>query len=372
MKIISLFNNKGGVGKSTLGFHLGCVLGEMGKKVLFVDLDPQCNLTISALYEEYLEEIWSEEDAYIEDFMQACHNQRNYEEILLKPRSIHFLLKPAEEGLNEFENYPPPVMLSENVFMIPGRLSLHRYENKLAERWSGLYQSDNLSIRTITNIRSICEKYGKEYNCDYVIVDTSPSLSVLNKTVISTVDGFFIPAQPDMFSLYGIRNIGSSLEQWQKEFDTIYKLISDEKRNKFPKKFVQFIGYTIYNAKKYDNGSNRYKLANAHYRYVAKIPEVIKRYIKPGNIAEIQDEEQPIGGMAVMHTHNTFPSVSQSLKCPMWQVPEIFTKLKTENPEYLNENMIDVNMGSFGKYRETKEKYEKFAYDFMKRTEGLE
>lgn len=69
MKIISLFNNKGGVGKSTLGFHLGCVLGEMGKKVLFVDLDPQCNLTISALYEEYLEEIWSEEDAYIEDFM---------------------------------------------------------------------------------------------------------------------------------------------------------------------------------------------------------------------------------------------------------------------------------------------------------------
>lgn len=256
MKIISLFNNKGGVGKSILGFHLGCVLGEMGKKVLFVDLDPQCNLTISALYEEYLEEIWSEEDAYIEDFMQACHNQRNYEEILLKP---------AEEGLNEFENYPPPVMLSENVFMIPGRLSLHRYENKLAERWSGLYQSDNLSIRTITNIRSICEKYGKEYNCDYVIVDTSPSLSVLNKTVISTVDGFFIPAQPDMFSLYGIRNIGSSLEQWQKEFDTIYKLISDEKRNKFPKKFVQFIGYTIYNAKKYDNGSNRYKLANAHY-----------------------------------------------------------------------------------------------------------
>ena len=46
MKIISLFNNKGGVGKSTLGFHLGYALSEMGIKTLMVDLDPQCNLTI--------------------------------------------------------------------------------------------------------------------------------------------------------------------------------------------------------------------------------------------------------------------------------------------------------------------------------------
>lgn len=52
MKIISLFNNKGGVGKSTLSYHLGCALGVMGKRVLFVDLDPQCNLTISAMFEE--------------------------------------------------------------------------------------------------------------------------------------------------------------------------------------------------------------------------------------------------------------------------------------------------------------------------------
>jgi cellulose biosynthesis protein BcsQ len=50
-KIISLFNNKDRVGKSTLGFHLDCALGEMGKKVLPVDLDPQCNLTIHGMLE---------------------------------------------------------------------------------------------------------------------------------------------------------------------------------------------------------------------------------------------------------------------------------------------------------------------------------
>mgnify|MGYP000583774829 CR=1 FL=1 len=57
MKIISVFNNKGGVGKSTLTYHLGAALSEKGKKVLLIDLDPQSNLTLYGLSEERLEKI---------------------------------------------------------------------------------------------------------------------------------------------------------------------------------------------------------------------------------------------------------------------------------------------------------------------------
>ena len=56
MKIISLFNNKGGVGKSTLAFHLSHILAEMGYNILMIDLDPQCNLTICGMEEEYLQD----------------------------------------------------------------------------------------------------------------------------------------------------------------------------------------------------------------------------------------------------------------------------------------------------------------------------
>ena len=64
MKIISVFNNKGGVGKSTLCFHLACALNEMGKKVLLLDLDPQCNLTICGMKEEnHPRRIWYESSA---------------------------------------------------------------------------------------------------------------------------------------------------------------------------------------------------------------------------------------------------------------------------------------------------------------------
>lgn len=370
MKIISVFNNKGGVGKSTLSFHLGKALGLMGKKVLFVDLDPQCNLTISAMRERELEKIWQEEDAYIDDFEDAKKNKKKFSRIMSETRSIHFLLKPAEDGVNDIESLPPAKSIGDNVYMIPGRLSIHQFENRISERWSGLYQSDNLSIRTITYIRRLCERYADILDVDFVLVDTSPSLGILNKTIISTVDGFIIPAQPDMFSLYGIRNIGNSLESWGKELNVIYRLISEEKREKFPKKFVQFLGYTLYNAKKYD-GDNEYQLADAHYSYAKRIPQIINQYIKEDNKVKIDDINMPIAGGAIMHTHNTYPSVAQALKCAIWEVPDVFTKLQQAESEYLKEQMIDVNRGSFGRYREIKDKYIEFAKAFIERTEAL-
>lgn len=299
MKIISVFNNKGGVGKSTLGFHLGYALNEMGHKVLFIDLDPQCNLTLNGMDIEKIHEIWEEEDEIIEDFSSI--NKQKAEKMLSKSRSIHFILKPTEEGESDFDVLPPPVELDTNLHLIPGRLSIHKYENRLAERWNGAYQGDNLSIRTITKIRELCNQYGEQFGYDYVIIDTSPSLGILNKTIISTVDGFFIPAQPDMFSLYGIRNIGNSLEIWKNDFETIYKLISSTKRNSFPKKFVQFLGFTIYGAKPYDSGKNPYRLADAHYSYVRKIPDFIKDHIRKENRSYLDEDTliKPIGGTAV-------------------------------------------------------------------------
>ena len=371
MKIISLFNNKGGVGKSTLGYHLGYALNEMGHKTLFIDLDPQCNLTICSIDAEELHRIWEEEDPFMDDYEKALNENPRINE---KPRSIHFLLKPTEDGLSDPSSIPPPIKIDENLYLIPGRLSLHKYENKLAERWNGAYQGDNLAIRTITNIRSICEQYSDQHSFEYVIIDTSPSLGILNKTIISTVDGFFVPAQPDMFSLYGIRNIGNSLELWQKELETIYSLISEDKRKKFPNKFVQFLGFTIYNAKKYSSGNNEYNLADAHDFYLKQIPQIIEEYIKPCNRNHLSVDmlHRPIGGSSVIHTHNTFASVAQALKCPMWKVPDKYKQPQKENHLSLHQNSIEVNTGSYNLYRDTKQKYKDFATSLLERVNTLD
>lgn len=372
MKIISVFNNKGGVGKSTLTYHLGNALAELGHKVLMMDLDPQCNLTICAMMEEELHQIWAEEDDYIDDFERAYQINPD---ISNTTRSIHFILKPTEDGLSEPAILPPAHNIGRNIDLIPGRLSLHKYENRIAERWSGIYQGDNLSIRTVTNIRNLCERYSELNDYEYVLIDTSPSLGILNKVIISTVDGFFVPAQPDMFSLYGIRNIGNSLQIWQREFNSIYTLISEEKRSKFPNNFVQFLGYTIYNAKKYTRDNepfNEYNLAQAHYQYVVRIPETIMQYIQQSNRINIPEDviSLPIGGDSIIHTHNTFPAMAQALKCPMWKVPEVYSTLQRSNSEYLDilsQNGFEYNVGNNGRLREIGERYRIFSEDLIRR-----
>ncbi len=369
MKIISLFNNKGGVGKTTLAFHLSCALAEMDYRVLMIDLDPQCNLTLCAIDEEELEKIWEVEDDFIDSFDATKNRMSNedLEEINAEPRTIHYLLKPTEEGTGDFEQLPPPfkVKIIPNLDLIPGRLTLHMYENKISERWSGAYQGDPLSIRTITRIRKLASIYAQNYGYDYIIIDTSPSLGVLNKVIISTADGFLIPCLPDMFSLYGIRNIGKSLSQWQKELTTIYQLISDQKRKYFPNELVQFLGYTVYNAKKYNGSSNSWNLATAHYNYAEQIPPIIEKYI-PKHIRERLNDDMvknPIGGTAVMHTHNTLPGMSQKYKSPIWKIPSL-SNLTTKDKSTI--------LGNRSTYENTKGNYKQFAEGLIERIQTLD
>jgi cellulose biosynthesis protein BcsQ len=369
MKIVSLFNNKGGVGKTTLAFHLSCILSEMGKKVLMIDLDPQCNLTICGIKEENLESIWKEEDAFIDDYGKAVLDKPEQEILSLNstPRSIHYLLKPTEDGLDDMkdEKLPPVIKLNDNLGLIPGRLTINRYENVISERWSQAYQGVPLSIRTITRIRAIAEAYAQRDGYDFVLIDTSPSLGALNKVIISTVDGFIIPCLPDMFSLYGIRNIGNSLKQWQKEFNTIFNLISEEKRKRFPRNFVRFLGYTIYNAKKYSKQSNPWDLAQAHYNYAQQIPEIIERYIVKEVRQHLTEEmaHNPIGGCSVMHSHNTLPAMSQKYNKPIWEVPNC--DLDAEDKSTIKGNAALL-------YYPTKDKYMAFAEKFIERIATLD
>ena len=265
----------------------------------------------------------------------------------------------------ENEDMPPAIKLNPNLRLIPGRLTINRYEDVISERWSQIYQGFPLAIRTITKIRTIAEMYAERDGYDFVIIDTSPSLGALNKVIISTVDGFIVPCLPDMFSLYGIQNIGNSLKMWQEEFNTIYNLISIEKRKRFPTEFVQFLGYTIYNAKKYTKQLNKWNLAQAHYNYAEQIPDVIKRYITKDVRKHLTSEQtqEPIGGMAVMHSHNTLPAMSQKYKKPIWEIPDY--------PELDPDDKPTIAANANTLYYPTKEKYIDFAVAFLSRIDSL-
>jgi cellulose biosynthesis protein BcsQ len=133
MNVVSVFNNKGGVGKSTLAFHTAHALALLNHKTLLLDLDPQCNLTLYGMTVEDLHTTWESEEPFIDSFEMTLKGKSSDElkEINTRPRTIHYLLKPTEEGTGEIDTLPPPFPLANNLDLIPGRLSLHMYEEAI-------------------------------------------------------------------------------------------------------------------------------------------------------------------------------------------------------------------------------------------------
>lgn len=356
MNVISVFNNKGGVGKSTLSYHLAHALAELGHKTLMLDMDPQSNLTLQSIAPEELEKMWSEEEPLIDDFSEGLKEVgEDFEEFLSKPRTVHCMLKPIEDGVIEHFRLGEIYKINDMLGLIPGRLSLHTFEDKLSKLWSDAYIGQPQALRTITSIRELCQLACERDKYEYVIIDTSPSLGVLNKVVISMSTGFFVPCMPDMFSKFGISNIGKALRLWIGQYNTMYSLLPEKKRELFPDKLVQFLGYNIYNAKPYQ-GRNKYDLAVAHYEYAQKLPEVVNLSIP--DECKSKDKEvlgEPIGGTAIMHTHNTYPAMTQKYRVPLWKIPEV-TRNIPRNEDW--QTTVRVNQVRF---TETQEKYHDFA-----------
>ena len=112
MKTIAFFNNKGGVGKTSLVYHIAWMLSDLGIRSIAADLDPQANLTSMFLDEERLEAIW--ENA---------------------PEStIHGIVSPQFRGIGDIL---PPVMeaINDNLGLLVGDLRLSGLEDLLSDAW---------------------------------------------------------------------------------------------------------------------------------------------------------------------------------------------------------------------------------------------
>lgn len=362
-KIISIFNNKGGVGKTTLTFHFAHALAGLGHRVLLVDLDPQCNLSIYSMSVKDIQEIWDLENPYIDEpgfgESRKSATPKEFKALCSETRTIHFILKAAEEGTGELEQLPPPHALAPNLDLIPGRLTLHMFEEMVARRWSDAFIGQPLAIRTISEIRRVIQEYATLRGYDFAIIDTSPSLGPLNKLILSTVDAFLIPCAPDLFSLYGVRNIGNSIMRWRNEWKTLYSLIAESRRPHLPTRTIKFLGYTIYNAK-LRSGSSKWNMAIAHFDYAKQIPGVISQHMPLDLSIGIPAKmlKDPIADQSVMHTHNTFPASAQKYHCPMWSLPD--------NPTVEPDDNLTIRPNA-ARYRATKAAYEKFALAVVER-----
>jgi len=198
MKTIAFFNNKGGVGKTSLVFHLSWMLADKGLQVLALDLDPQANLTSMFLGEARTHEL--------SDMKKGGHSA-----------TVYGALAPLLEGTGDI-NPPHVEEVTERINLIPGDLALSLSEDELNSQWPQCLNRNPRAYRVMTAFHRTVLKAGEHYSSDVALIDVGPNLGALNRAAMIAADYVVIPLAPDLFSLQGLTNLGRRLGEWRSDW----------------------------------------------------------------------------------------------------------------------------------------------------------
>lgn len=289
MRTITFFNNKGGVGKTTTVYHVAWMLSELGIKTIAVDLDPQSNLTSMFLSIERIEEIYNKElPVTITNSVIPVTSGEPY-------KDVHI------EGIND------------KLGLIIGNLSLSIFEDKLSKAWLECLGGDIYSFKVTGIFNTIIEDAAKRFEAEIVLIDVGPNLGAINRAVTISSDYIIMPVASDLFSLQGIKNLGTTLNQWKKDWDDRLSRKPTEISFTIPSKKFNPAGYVVmqYTAAKES------RPVKSYLRWANRIPQFYGKYVTNTHIPTNNIVEDSYCLALLKHYHSLAPMSMESHK-PMF------------------------------------------------------
>jgi cellulose biosynthesis protein BcsQ len=279
MKSIAFFNNKGGVGKTTLLCNLAGYLAlEMRKKILVVDADPQCNATQSMFSDDVLSRIYEK-----------------------KSFTIDSVVRPLSVGKGFTSVFEPRESRAFGVDVLVGDPRLALMEDLLATDWGQATAGNVRGLRTTLLFRQLLE-FADDY--DFVFFDVGPSLGAINRSVLLAADFFLTPMSSDIFSLKALENISQSLIKWKRQYKNGLDSV-DEAEDIDVADIgwrLRFIGYVTqqYTAKRDGDGEPRAVKAFEHL--LKKVPAVVARELVNPLQPEFDELDYLLGTIPTLHS----------------------------------------------------------------------
>jgi cellulose biosynthesis protein BcsQ len=211
-KMISLFNHKGGVSKTTTTFNLGWALVNKGYRVLMVDGDPQSNLTSLSLPDE--------------EAFERLYELKNSNDIW---RLVERMSSSGDFKIGRNDSESGIISTSlDGLYVLPGNLKIEEFSTQITLALELGRSSQFAPMANIPGFLSYSLRNIAEYHSiDYILIDMAPSLSGLNQVLLMGSDFFFAPCSPDFFSEIAIKNLSRIIPEWHRQVNE-YK-----KSNKF-------------------------------------------------------------------------------------------------------------------------------------------
>lgn len=260
---LTFFNNKGGVGKTSMVYHLAWMFARLEKRVVVFDLDPQSNLTAAFLHDTEIETAW---------------NQQN------DGSTIYNCIHPLA-GVGDIVK---PVLknITTNLYLLPGDIRLSDYESVLSEAWPGSMGDSNLyrPMRILSSFWQVMQMATDEVQAEIILIDIGPNLGAINRSILVATDYVVIPMGADLFSLQGLKNLGPTLKKWkslwQKRLNNWGESeeASSYENFQLPRAEMQPIGYLCQ-----QHSVRLDRPVRAYDKWVQRIPEVYRESILEAN-----------------------------------------------------------------------------------------
>lgn len=305
MTSVALFNNKGGVGKTTLVYHLAHMYQRQGKRVLTVDLDPQSNLTSSFLDEEDLSFLWAESEPTFPDRQESLFSRFDLGGVWTIAQAV----EPIVKGTGDIQTVDP-VEVTDNLWLIPGDLELSRFEDDLSNSWAPGFQGSEKALRATTAFHRIIQEARRRIEPDITLIDVGPNLGAINRAALLSSDTVLMPLSADLFSLRGLRNLGPTLRDWRKDWQEIV-LPRAPKALEVPSGRMSPLGYVIMQP-----GMRLDRPVQAYQRWLARIPVVYDRFVLDTPTRSLEAENE----IAQIRNYRSLMPLAHDARKPMFDL----------------------------------------------------
>lgn len=297
MKTIAFFNNKGGVGKTSLVYHLAWMYAELGVSVVAADLDPQSNLSSMLVGDDRIESLWGDEP-------RMC--------------TIYGAMKPQLEGTGDLG--PVHVeQVSPRLGAVVGDLALSSAEGELNSQWSKCLDREQRAFRVISLFWRVLEAAADQASARVVLLDVGPNLGAINRAALLAARHVVIPLAPDLYSLQGLRNLGPTIRQWRQDWhDRVQR--NPVPSLSLPPGDMTPAGYVVM-----QHAVRLNYPVSAYDRWIARIPEVYRSAVLGEPTTDVSQAVQGAQGvreddhcLALLKHYRSLMALAQEARKPMF------------------------------------------------------